>query len=245
MDAEEYARMRQAEEGHWWYVGMRAIVDSLLSRSLPDRELMVLDAGCGTGANLIHLGAHGQVVGLDMAEEALSFCRLRGSNKLTRGSIQTLPFRQDCFDLVVSFDVLYHLAVTDDMIALREFWRVLRPGGLLLLRLPAFHWLRSAHDQVIHTRHRYTTKEVQERLITAGFAIERLTYVNFLLFPAAVSSRLLARQSGEARSDLGPVPPVLNHGLTLALRLESRLVRSFDLPWGLSVMALARKGTDT
>ncbi|TAK34632.1 MAG: class I SAM-dependent methyltransferase [Chloroflexota bacterium] len=245
MDPEEYGRMRQAEDGHWWYVGMRSIVDSLLSKAMPTPGLTVLDAGCGTGANLVHLGARGQVVGLDLAEEALSFCRLRGSQKLTRGSIQTLPFRQDCFDLVVSFDVLYHRAVSDDVVALREFRRVLRPDGLLLLRLPAFHWLRSAHDKVIHTRHRYTTAEVRDRLTAAGFAIERLTYVNFLLFPAAVSSRLLARQGGEARSDLGPVPPLLNRGLCLALHLESRLVRHLNLPWGLSVMALARKGIDT
>lgn len=236
--------MRQAEDSHWWYVGMRAIVDSLLSTVLPDRKLTVLDAGCGTGANLVHLGARGQVVGLDVATEALSFCRLRGSDNLTRGSIQTLPFRENSFDLVVSFDVLYHRAVTDDVVALREFRRVLRPGGAVLLRLPAFHWLRSAHDQVIHTRHRYTASEVRERLTEAGLAIDRLTYVNFLLFPAAVSSRLLARQSGEARSDLGPVSPLLNRALGMALRLESRLVRRFNLPWGLSVMALARKGAD-
>jgi SAM-dependent methyltransferase len=144
--------MFSVEDRHWWYVGMKQITVTLVSYFYPDRrDLAILDAGCGTGATTKALGAFGTVTGCDLSALALHYCRKRGLAHLGQASIVSLPFPDNSFDLVTSFDVLYHRAVADYSQALEEFYRVLRPGGLVLLRLPAYDWLRGRHDEAIHT----------------------------------------------------------------------------------------------
>lgn len=241
MDAGEYATMFAVEDTHWWYAGMRRITSALLDSCVLPRPLSILDAGCGSGGNLRLLEAYGAVTGVDIAPAALTFCRQRGFARLARASVCALPFAAASFDLVTSFEVLYHLAVASDEAALREFWRVLRPGGWLLLRLPAHDWLRGQHDIAVHTRHRYTTAEVGDRVSGAGFAIVRLSYANCLLFPLATAKRLLERVAGGGQaSDVGP-PPRANAILAAILAAEARWLARRNLPWGLSVLCLARK----
>ena len=136
MNIAEYERMFDAEERQWWYVGMRSISNSLLGPALhPATGLRLLDAGCGTGQNLRELAGHGRAVGVDLSPEALSFCTRRGVTGV-RGNLLQLPFPDACFDVVTSFDVLYHAWVKDDLAVVRELVRVLRPGGRAVIFVP-------------------------------------------------------------------------------------------------------------
>jgi SAM-dependent methyltransferase len=157
--------------------------------------------------------------------------------------VTALPFAPATFDLVTSFDVLYHRAVGDYRTALRDFRRVLRPGGRVLLRLPAHDWLRGSHDAVIHTARRFTTQQVAQSLREADFAVERLSYANTLLFPLALAKRLLERTTpGEPpkRSDVAPNPPWLDATLARPLLAEAAWLRRRALPVGLTVVAVGR-----
>jgi SAM-dependent methyltransferase len=244
MNVEEYGRMYDAEERQWWYAGMRAISLSLLATAWPDgtpSSRLILDAGCGTGNNLAHFRAFGRTVGIDLSDEALRFCRTRGVT-VARGSVLALPFADASFDAVTSFDVLYHRWVEDDRPAVREVVRVLRPGGLFLLRVPALRMLWGAHDEAVLSRHRYTTREVRTLLEGAGLQVEQLTYANFLLFPLIATRRTLDRLLDRHGSDVAFLPPPMEWTFRRLLGLEARLVRHLSLPVGASVFALARKG---
>lgn len=246
MRTEEYAAMYRVEDSHWWYVGMRHVADALLRRRLNGRGgvLDILDAGCGTGGNSAHLRAYGRVTGIDVSPDALSFARERPGLRLARGSVERLPFRSASFDLVVSNDVLCHLQVADDRRATAEFGRVLRPGGVLYLQLPAFEQLRSHHDLAVHTEHRYSREELGHLLLDAGLEVDRLTYANALLFPAAAAWRVAHRRDRPdevEHSDVHPVPALLNSALRAALALEAPVIRRCNLPFGLSVIGVARR----
>ena len=257
MEPEEYASIYRLEQHHWWYRGMREVAEAWLDRYVQVRaatvrertedrrkDLSVLDAGCGTGGNLLALSRFGRVYGVDYSPLALRFCRERRLRDTARASVTHIPFRDARFDLVTSFEVLYHAAVADDVAAMREVYRVLVPGGSFLLRLPAFEFLRGAHDRTVHTRHRYTAPEVGEKLRRAGFEVLRLSYANSLLFPLAAASRVAQQATGRADrggSDVRETTGWLNELLRLPLLLEARLLPLMDLPVGLSVLALARR----
>jgi SAM-dependent methyltransferase len=247
MDRDEYDRMYHLEDSLWWYVGMRRISLALLDAHLPPGSrgaLRLLDAGCGTGGMLPHLRRYGEVWGIDLSPYALPYAMRRvaacDGAHLARASVLQLPFADGAFDVVTSFDVLYHLDVTDDQAALREVRRVLKPGGLALIRVPAYDRLRGAHDRVVHTRHRYTRAEVRQKLERAGLDPLYVTHANALLLPVAVAKRLLEGAGRE--SDVQATHPALNALLTLPLRAEALLVRHVSLPFGLSVVAVARRG---
>jgi SAM-dependent methyltransferase len=245
MERSEYETMAAVEDRHWWYSGMRAISAALLDSVYAGRrDLRILDAGCGTGGNAALLRRYGQVVGLDLAPEALALGSARLPGGLVRGSVLDLPFADASFDLVTSFDVLYHRAVPDETPALREVARVLRPGGRLLIRLPAYEFLRGKHDRAVHTRRRYTAAEVRALLDAHGFMVERCSYINALLFPLPAAQRLLERALPaleRPESDLALPPPPVNEALRWPLAAEAAwLARGGHFPFGLSVIALAR-----
>jgi SAM-dependent methyltransferase len=243
MERTEYETMAAVELRHWWYGGMRAVSAALLDRVYRDRrDLRILDAGCGTGGDALFLQRYGTVVGLDYAFEAVDFGSERLPGRLLRGSVLELPYANASFDLVTSFDVLYHRGVPDEAPALAEVRRVLRPGGRLLIRLPAYEWLRSRHDRQVHTRRRYTAGEVRALLETAGFRVERLTYVLSLIFPLPATLRLLERftpdTGAESAMDMPSAP--VNLLLRWPMALEAAwLSLGGRFPFGLSVMALA------
>jgi SAM-dependent methyltransferase len=189
-----------------------------------------------------YLQRFGRVTGIDLAPEAVLFAKQRGLRQLARSSVSAIPFRDGAFDIVTSFDVLYHLNVDDDRAALREIHRVLRPGGIALIRLPAYDWIRGAHDEAVHTRHRYTRDELAQKLESVGFLVERTTYANFLLFPLAPVKRYLELRNGSHEAtDLWRPPRPINRLLTDLLSLEAWPARTIGLPWGLSVVAVARR----
>ncbi len=233
------------EGRHWWYRGMEAITRAILDRCYPaGADLRILDAGCGTGAAMATcLAVYGRVTGVDISPLALDFCRLRKTGALIRASVMRLPFASGTFDLITSFDVLYACSVPDDAGALAELARLLARGGRLLLRLPAYDWLRGRHDAAVDTARRYTRSRVAELLGCSGLAVELLSYANMFLFPAALAKRTAERllPSRRAGSDLeygfGPA----NGFLRSILALEAPLVARRGLPFGLSVFALGRK----
>jgi SAM-dependent methyltransferase len=245
LEPNEYETMYQVERRHWWYLGMETITRATLDRWLARKAgLRILDAGCGTGAALTtYLKAYGTVTGVDISPLALDFCRRRDASRLACASVLDLPFAPASFDLVASFDVLYERAVLNDLSAIREFARVLTPGGSLLLRLPAYDWLRGAHDEVIHTARRYTLQRVADLLRQSGLTLTHLSHANMFLFPIALVKRIAERllPVREAASDLKLEAGPLNGILQRVLASEAPWAASHRLPFGLSVIALAKK----
>ncbi|MCC7360382.1 MAG: class I SAM-dependent methyltransferase [Anaerolineales bacterium] len=241
MEPGEYDRIAQLEGRHWWYRGMQAIAAGWLAQWVWPRlapRPRLLDAGCGTGGALRWLSAQAQVTGLDLHPLALQYAAGAGQ-PLARGSVTALPFARDSFDVVTCFDVLYHAAVPDDIAALRELARVLRPGGWLLLRVPAYNWLRGAHDRQVHTRTRYTRAGLQARLLAAGLEVRRLSYAGLWLLPPAIVRRR-GQSRTTANSDVTLPPAAVNRAGEALLRAEGWWLRRATLPAGLSLLALAR-----
>ncbi|GAC1315317.1 MAG: hypothetical protein NVSMB2_06580 [Chloroflexota bacterium] len=196
MEPEQYAIMARRERRHWWYAGMRRVALAVLDRALAgQRDLEILDAGCGTGGTTVDLRRFGTVTAVDLAWEAVAPAHGRGLARLAQASIERLPFAANTFDVATSFEVLYHLGVSNDIAALSEIRRVIKPGGRFLLRVPAHDWLRGEHDRLVHTAHRYARDEVEAKLAQAGFAVEWVSWANTVLFPAAAAKRLLEGSS--------------------------------------------------
>ena len=246
MEPSEYDNIAKLEADHWWYVGMRQMAAGLLAQVCPPAPpgapapaRRILDAGCGVGGGLRWLSAFGQVTGIDLHPLAVRYSA-RVSPRVSRASIQALPFGEATFDAVTTFEVLYHLAVSDDVGALKEMRRVLRPGGWLLARVPAHDWLRGAHDRHVHTRHRYEAPELRSKLEAAGFEVRRLSSAGFsILLPAMLRRRAQADEAAE--TDVTLPPPIINRVLLAALQAEGWWLRRGNLPAGLSLVALARK----
>ena len=239
----EYDNLAAAEPTHWWYLGMAAIAADWLRRLPREPAGRILDVGCGTGGALRWLAKFGRVAGLDRHPRAIQLAGRHGNRHLVRADVGALPFRPASYSILTAFDILYHRDVADDGAALREFARVLQPGGWLMLRVPAHDWLRGAHDEAVHTRHRYTCWEVRRKLIAAGFEPVRITYINAFLLAPVILWRTVQRWAGwRMASDVRQSPAWLSLLLQAVLNLERVWLGRFNLPMGLSVLALARKG---
>lgn len=252
MRERDYAAMFVEEETHWWYVGMRALLDSLLPPASLPTAPRTLDAGCGTGYNAIWLRRRygAQVTGLDYSAYAFPYCRKRQQHDLVQGSVAALPFLPNSFDFVICLEVLTQLE--DDRLrlqAMREISRVLRPGSYAILRVPAFKWLRSSHDRELRTYHRYGSRDFKEGIESAGLRIVRFTFANTLLFPVALLWRSLKRIGlAPAGSDVSPTtrgPAWLNRIITSIIRIEAAALRGnrISLHWGTSLVAIGQKPT--
>ncbi len=245
MEPAEYRVMYQVEDHHWWYRGMAGISYAIARRWLPVRKtLRILDAGCGTGSNLQkHLPEFGSAIGVDLSLLALQLCRSRHVHSLACASVSDLPLPAQSFDLVTSFDVLYSSEVPDVPAALDEMARILVPGGYLLLRVPAYNWLRGRHDLQVHTARRFTLRQVAALLGSSGYKILHITYANMFLFPLALVKRLTDSflPQRTAASDLSIHFGWLNQVLLAVLRIEALMAARITLPFGLSVIALAQR----
>ncbi len=237
--------MYQVEDSHWWYQGMASVTRAILNRrNQLNENLRILDAGCGTGAAMTtYLAEYGNVTGIDLYPQALDFCRKRNASRLARASVLNLPFASASFDLITSFDVLYERAVSSDITALQEFARILSPSGRVLLRLPAYDWLRGQHDKQVHTGKRYTIPLVKELFKVSGLILEHISYANTFLFPIAVIKRISEKifPPKESQSDLTLKAGIFNKLLQNILAAEAPLVANTGLPYGLSVVAIGRK----
>lgn len=240
----EYRVMFEIEQEYWWYRGLRVLVNELLARyAASNGSTRILDAGCGTGKNLQLFLERGDAWGVDIAEEAIQFCRVRGipAERAFVASLLELPFPDEFFELAFSFDVICN--VQEDVAAFAEIRRALKPGGYLIAQLPAYRWLWSAHDVAVGHKHRYSTCELREKITRAGLQIETLTYLNTALFPLIALLRFARRPAanGDARSDLIALPHALNEGLARLFSAEMRRVLDRKMPYGISLLAIARR----
>jgi len=244
MNTEEYARMHALEDWYWWFVARRnAASQALRDFAPPERPLRILDAGCGTGGmlDLYRTWPDAEAVGLDFSPDALSFSRGRGHSQLVGGDLMLLPFRTGTFDVVNALDVVEH--IENDGRALEEIARVLRPGGILVATVPAYQFLWSAHDEALHHQRRYTAPQFANLIRQSGLHVERLTYLVTTLFPMAAVARCMGRRrgSGDSVAKLPKVPPMVNRALIGLHDAEFALSRLVPLPFGLTVLAVARK----
>lgn len=252
MQTEDYEYLYRLEESFWWFAGMREITAALLDAYLVPQDRVILDAGCGTGGNIEWLARYagqGRVAGIDLIETALKFCRERGAQRLAQGSATDLPFANESFDLVTSFDVLVQIPCEGaDEQAIREMFRVLKPGGIAFVRCAAYEWMKSGHDAALGTCRRYDLGEISEKLRRSGFEILRETYANSVLFPVAAIRRLILKRLGlaDSGSDVKPLPPGLewlNQILLRVLQGEAAKLKKEKarLSFGLSTICIARK----
>jgi SAM-dependent methyltransferase len=247
VEIEEYEKMCNLEDSHWWFVGKRRIAQNLIEEFVPlDQKEAILDVGCGTGATMSFLDHYGRAYGIDISETALYFCQKRALARLSRASALRLPFADSSFSLITAFDMLYHEEVVDDLTVLREFHRVCRRGGSVLISEPAFNFLWSWHDVAYHGKRRYVASELKSKLEKVGFKVVKLSYSNALLFPFIFAFRMwkrLSRPSPEDYSDVKPLNPYLNKALLAVYSLEALLVCKTHLPAGSSVVCVARKSS--
>jgi len=245
MEKDEYKKLYNLEDSYWWHAGLRNLIYTILKNKFLNIEnLKILDAGCGTGATLKMLYKFGDTIGIDRSEYALKYTRCRGMDKIIQGSITDLPFKNNQFDIIISLDVLYHSWINDDQMALKEFYRVLKNSGILILNLPSYEFLRSEHDIHIYTKRRYTKKEVKQKLQSVGFTIEKLTYRNSLLFPIVLVVRMIKKKiniKNNSTSDLEKLPGIVNKFLTNLLKLENLILKKINLPFGSSVFCVVCK----
>lgn len=237
-----YPILFEVEQSHWWYIGRRRIIGEFVEkicRRVNDRRPRILDVGCGTGANLLLLSKYGDAEGVDVSEDALSFCRERGLEKVRLGDGEELPYEDGTFDLVTAFDVVEHM--DDDLAGLKEMRRVLRPGGRVLLFVPTFMFLWGLQDEVSNHRRRYRLPELERVLEQAGFEVERTTYANITFFLPILLVRKLMRLTGIKTETENTINvPALNGVLGRLFGAESLILRHLNLPFGVSGLCVAR-----
>ncbi|MBG8554417.1 class I SAM-dependent DNA methyltransferase [Hymenobacter guriensis] len=247
MDITYEARYHQLEEQHWWFAGRRDIVFEQIQQLRLPRTADILEIGCSGGPLLLALRAAGyqHLTGIDVSDNAIAMAQARGFEQVMVMDGARLDFADNSFDVVVASDVLEH--IEDEAEALREWQRVLRPGGHLIVFVPAYQFLWSRHDEVNHHFRRYTLSYLRQVLGIAGFRVERASYWNFLLFfPTALVRRLqrLAQATGLATTGAGDLKQLAgpaNSALFGLLKAENRWLRRLNFPLGVSTFAVARK----
>lgn len=230
-------------EEHWWFVGRRAVVRDVLSRRLGGRDehRRIVDIGCGTGGMLDVLLPFGAVEGMDFSEDAIARCRARYGSLVglrVGGIPEALP-KPGTADVACAFDVIEH--IDDDVAALRAVRTSLRPGGTLIVTVPAFAFLWSEHDDLNHHKRRYTRASLQRSLVAAGFKVDRISYYNTWLFPVVAAVRLTrkSKATSRGRSDFDLPSPPVNRALAWLFGSERFLLRRADFPFGVSLVAQA------
>jgi len=238
-----YQILFEIEESHWWHIGRRRIITSFVESicdQVKERRARILDVGCGTGANLVRLSEYGDAEGVDISPDALKFCRERGLYNVRLGAAETLPYKDNEFDLVTALDVVEH--IDDDVAGLREMRRVLRPGGRVLLFVPTFMFLWGVQDDVSHHRRRYRMTELRQAAIAAGFEVERTTYANITFFLPILLGRKFMRLAGiRTESENNINIPALNNLFGALLGAERHWLRYLNIPFGVSGLCVARR----
>jgi SAM-dependent methyltransferase len=247
METDYFEGLAAVEDNHWWHSSRRRIVLDQIERLYAGRrDLRILDVGCGTGRLLRELGRFGSAQGIDVSDEALRFCRQAGLEGVVKASLEQLPFPDGEFDLVTALDVIEH--IDDHVAALRECRRVLRPDGRIVIFVPAHRWLWSLQDEISHHYRRYTASTLREALLSAGFQVERLTYVNLFLLPVIYVGRLWLKvllRFKDLRSENELHPGWSNGLLARIFSSEIPILRSRDLPMGASLLCLAVPGPES
>jgi SAM-dependent methyltransferase len=237
-----------AEQSHFWFRGFRWFVQPEIARAVAGRAAPVLlDCGCGTGANVSWLRHYGDAYGFDLTWNGLALGRRMGRTRLARASIADIPFGTESVDIATSFDVFQCLPDAIEDRAIREMWRVLKPGGHLLLNVAALNVLRGGHATLSEEVRRYTPARLRSMVERGGFTVDRLTFVNASLFPIMLPVRLAQRWSSGGSAvpagefDITVPPAPVNAALSGLLRVEAAALRLVNMPVGSSLMVHARK----
>jgi SAM-dependent methyltransferase len=229
----------EEDELHWYFRGRLAVIKGALRRVLPRRPLRLVDVGCGTGAVLRGLADFGEAVGVEANETLLAVARAAGLDARKGALPDDLPIAAGWADVVLLLDVIEHL--DDDVAALHAARRLLTAGGVLVVTVPAYPWLWSGHDVALGHRRRYVAPKLRRLVEGAGYRVERLTYFNTVLFAAIAATRLGKRLRGDTSHDLQRPGPALNRLLERLFALERHIVPTPPLPFGTSLMAVARR----
>ena len=234
-----YEQMAELDQRHWWYRARREVLAALIrSEAQPPANARVLEIGCGTGHNLAMLGEFGSVDALELDDEARAVAEQRLGKSVMSAPLPELagvPERH--YDLIGAFDVIEH--IDDDQAALASIAARLKPGGKLVVTVPAHQWMWSAHDVVNHHKRRYSKRALRALVQGSSLKLERSGYFNSLLFPLAVAERLSSKLRGKDDADLSLPPRLLNVALERVFALERHLVGRLPLPPGLSLFAVA------
>ena len=243
MQSHHYPILYQVEETHWWYVGRRQIIRTLVEKivtTLNNPDPRILDVGCGTGANLKMLADYGRAEGIDISQQAVDFCRERGLDSVKLGAIEDLPYESGSFELVTALDVIEHL--DDDIAGLQEMRRVLRRNGRLLLFVPAFMFLWGVQDDVSNHRRRYTVPRLLQAVEAAGFSIEWASYANISFFLPVLVVRSVMRWLGlRADTEYGINISPMNGPFSSLFAAERFVLKRGRLPFGVSAVCIARR----
>jgi SAM-dependent methyltransferase len=250
MKQDFYAEYYEIENVHWWFQGRWHIFLGLVRDELDNEHMPIrtLDVGCGTGTMLGYLDSLGPSYGIDAATAAVQFCRRRGRHNIFQGKAESLPFADGSFDLVCALDILEHL--DDDRAALVELGRVCRADGIVLLSVPAYRFLWGRQDLISQHVRRYTAGELESKIREADLVVSKITYFNTILFPVVALVRLirhlLPKQSvGKLESDFTLTRPGrVNDLLSDIFRLEACVLKRISLPFGVSVLAVAKRCSD-
>lgn len=247
MEASVYDQFAELERRHFWFRGRRQIFFDLLARELgPDaKDLEILEIGCGPGGMMEPLSKHGRVHGLDISLDAMRYCRRRGFPNVVTGSGMALPFADASFDVVCLFDAIEH--IPDDRKVLEEVHRVLKPGGVVFLSVPAYQFLYSQNDRLVHHQRRYTKGRMTKLLREARFTPRKATYFNTFLFPLILPAVLMVKLK-EKLVGLPRHQTNLSHEFHRGLNdlfawfmgSERMLLRHMEFPFGHSLIAIAR-----
>ena len=241
MERAVFDRMVELDQHHWWFLARRRILETLIDRivQLP-KKARILEVGCGTGHNLSMLKRFGKVEAseLDPSARALASKRLRGQVKEAKLPDLSM-FERDAYDLVALLDVLEH--VPDDLGSLRAILKRLKPGGALLLTVPANPWMWSAHDVAHHHFRRYTRKQLEELFSKAGLEVQLLSYFNTLLYPLVAAARIIGKMTRKDTADDQLPGDVVNGVLGRIYGLEAGMIGRVSMPFGVSLLAIVRR----
>lgn len=235
-----YKDLYALEDLHWWHKTKRKLVIFFLKKHLSGKNNLLLDVGCGTGKNLEAFSGMGSVYGIDSSSEAISFCKKRRLKNIFKATAKEMPFQKESFDAVTALDVLEH---TEDSKALNEIHRVLKKKGILIATVPAFSWLWSKWDVVLHHKRRYTNQSLREVLEKNGFCVIKISYAySFLLLPVLIIRKIKEIISKDNYpSDFKLSNKILNHLLTTLANIEKIFIINFRIPFGTSLIAVAEK----
>jgi|SRR3989339_24677 len=243
MHRSEFEKLFEVESNYWWFRGQRFILHQFLKKYYPTKNnLKLLDVGCGTGLTLKLLQKFGSVQGMDIADDAVEFCRKRGF-KIKQCDLMNLDYPNNSFDVVTSLGVFYHKDVKDDLQGFKEIKRVLKPNGRFFILDSAMNCLYSKHDLAFQGIRRYSRKELSHKLHQAGFKVEKITYYNTLFFPLIYFKRKLDNFSHKPlKSDLEiKISPILNKVMKWVYFSELKLLKYINYPFGVNILAVAKR----
>lgn len=248
MEPQEYTRMFELEDRHWWFQGRIELIKRIMHRYAPatnGRAPRMLDLGCGTGMFLERQGVGRLAFGLDFSLQALGYTRQRGVERLVCGDSQSLPFASNGFDIVTAFDLIEHVDRDQDLV--NEVLRVLRPGGVFIATVPAHPFLWSGHDVALHHRRRYLWKQFNSLFDPGKWKRLRSTYCFTSIYPIAAAVRAARRllpDRGDSKADTDTQSELLNRALIAWHRAEAAFISRFDSPMGLSILTVQEKRSD-